>query len=234
MTSSPAALARARSALGHLPQIRKGSKLGKLPPGYPPRSPMAEKKRQAQEVVVDARHEGAAVYGRAAIVAAAAAERDILPLGTTLRIWWEGSDDWFQSKVVGHRAQLTNGKFVDGEVLDGVLIFKHLCEYEGGELEHDLGHMEYEIIQLARSETQEDEAKNDVQLGRKRRQVYGNNFESMTRMMRQESIHDHENALEYARNVPILNGASKQMVRPRRMQLAEEPEKEEDGTSMRI
>lgn len=62
--------------------------------------------------------EGAPVHGRAAIVAAAAAHREVVPVGSLIRVYWAGSDEEFDTKVLGHRAQL----------VDGSLCFKHQCE----------------------------------------------------------------------------------------------------------
>lgn len=61
---------------------------------------------------------GAPVHGRAATVAAAAAQRDIVPAGSVIRVYWAGSEEWYDTKILGHRAQL----------IDGNLCFKHECE----------------------------------------------------------------------------------------------------------
>ena len=83
--------------------------------------------------------EGAPVYGRAVVVAAAAANREIVPVGSTLTVYWEGSDEWFDTRVLGHRAQL----------IDGQLFFKHQCEYDGGAIEHDLGITDFHVMERA-------------------------------------------------------------------------------------
>ena len=96
---------------------------------------------------VEPQFEGAPVTGCAALVAAAAAGRTIVPLGSTLKVYWAGSDEWFNTKIIGHRAALKKGR----------LAFKHQCEYDGGFLEHDLGVVDYEIIERVKDQESEDE-----------------------------------------------------------------------------
>ena len=150
---SPNALSRARSALSIMtspkPGLRSRGKVGKVPDGYPPNTPLSERKEQA--AISIEQFEGAPVTGRAAVVAAAAADREILPVGTTLRVYWAGSDEWYETRVLGHRAQLVNGQLLDGQLLDGFLTFKHQCDYDGGAIEHDLGQQDYEVINLVQS-----------------------------------------------------------------------------------
>ena len=68
--------------------------------------------------------------------AAEAAGRDILEVGTELSVYWPGSDEWFTTCVLGHRASLEGKR----------LKFKHRCEYPGGFIEHDL----HEVLQRPR------------------------------------------------------------------------------------
>ena len=149
---SPDALSRARAAISSRPDatpkpgLRNRGKVGKVPDGLPPNTPLSERKEQAA-VSVD-NFEGAPVTGRAAVIAAAAAGRKILPVGTSLRVYWAGSDEWYDTKVLGHRAQLVNEQLLDGQLIDGFLTFKHQCEYDGGTIEHDFGQQEYEVINL--------------------------------------------------------------------------------------
>ena len=72
-------------------------------------------------------------------MAAAAAQRVLLKEGTRLSVYWPGSEEWFETRVLGHRAT------VDPE--SGLLTFKHQCLYEGGNIEHDLGKTEYELVE---------------------------------------------------------------------------------------
>jgi hypothetical protein len=211
--ASPAALARARSAMGTLPSLRKITKrdiLAKIPDGYPPRTPQAEKQQKSsasKEIVTNRQFDGAPVFGRAAVVAAAAAGRDILPVGTTLRVYWEGNDEWFETKILGHRAQLSNGQVVDGEVLDGFLTFKHLCAYDGGELEHDLGQMEYEIILLLPMEHLGQSAAGEPEQQQQQQQPsqsHGAGLHDSSRPC--NTSDDQENAMQYAHNVPDVVG----------------------------
>lgn len=157
MFSPTSALGRARSAIHKKSYgdvgLRKGKKAA-LPEGLPPRSPLAQKQdanisdaAESAESVHD-QFDSTPVYGRAAVIAAAAADRDILPVDTKLRVYWSGQDEWFETKVLGHRAQVINDQVIDGEKVHGFLNFKHQCEYDGGFIEHDLAKEEYEVIDL--------------------------------------------------------------------------------------
>lgn len=108
--------------------------------GYPPalHSPVSPRRTLVVDPLVNA-VEGAPVFGRAVIVAAAAANREIVPVGSTLTVYWEGSDEWFDTRVLSHRAQL----------IDGQLFFKHQCEYDGGAIEHDLGLTDFHVMERA-------------------------------------------------------------------------------------
>ena len=131
--ASPHAMARARSPFGKL--VNSSPRNKSLPDGMPPPTPAGERlNMRAGE-----QFEGAPVHGRAALVAAAAADRQIVPLDSTLKVYWEGSEEWFTTKILGHRAQL----------VDGQLCFKHQCEYDGGYIEHDLGVTPFEVIMRA-------------------------------------------------------------------------------------
>lgn len=158
MFSSTSALGRARSAIHKKSYGDVGLIKGKkapLPEGLPPRSPLVDKTQDANipytaesaESVHD-QFDSTPVYGRAAVIAAAAADRDILPVDTKLRVYWSGQDEWFETKVLGHRAQVINDQVINGEKVHGFLNFKHQCEYDGGFIEHDLANEEYEVIDL--------------------------------------------------------------------------------------
>ena len=69
--------------------------------------------------------------------AATAAGREILEEGTKLSVYWPGSDEWFATCILGHRATIE----------EGVLVFKHRCEYPGGFIEHDLGEVDFELLE---------------------------------------------------------------------------------------
>ena len=141
-SSNPFALARAR---GHLATSKRHAS-SETPKGMPPSGliqnldavEMPESPRGAEPSSAEV-FEGSMVRGRAAVVAASAANREILPVGSTLSVYWEGSDDWYDTTVLGHKAQL----------VEGSLAFKHECEYDGGAIDHDLGHTEYEITKRA-------------------------------------------------------------------------------------
>lgn len=151
VTASPRALARARRAAGTLALTgnspfkqrnlmrARARAVSRIPAGLPPALKETKSDLEAGEPQPPPTEEGAPVHGRAALVAAAAAQRDILPINTTLKVYWNGSHAWFDTKVLGHRARLVSG----------TLHFKHLCEYEGGAVEHDLALIEHEILDLA-------------------------------------------------------------------------------------
>ena len=81
-----------------------------------------------------------AVSGRDAAEAAAAAGQQCLPVGTTLEVYWTGSDEYYKCKVIGHRAHPALDAATPGQ-------FMHRCEYDDGIVEHDLSTTDYEVIQ---------------------------------------------------------------------------------------
>ena len=80
-----------------------------------PKTPTPQKNAMRAVDTPSKNYDGAPVYGRAAQIAATAAGRDLIPTGTTLQVYWAGSDTWFDTQVLGHRAQL----------IEGQLCFKH-------------------------------------------------------------------------------------------------------------
>lgn len=81
-----------------------------------------------------------AVSGQNAAEAAAAAGQQCLPVGTTLEVYWTGSDEYYKCKVIGHRAHPAPDAATPGQ-------FMHRCEYDDGIVEHDLSTTDYEVIQ---------------------------------------------------------------------------------------
>jgi len=168
--ASPAALERARSSVHNLalrPGLSVRAPLGPVPAGYPPDSPTAASKSTVD--MVD-RYEGAPVCGRAAIVAATAAGREILPVGTKLDVYWEGCEEWFSTQVLGHTAQLKEGH----------LVFKHQCEYEGGHVEHDLGDgaLTYSVTAMTSEAIPEDDERAVEEASGS--EAYARNYEAKT------------------------------------------------------
>jgi len=180
--ASPAALERARSS-NHNVALRPGlsvrAPLGPVPDGYPPSSLAV-----APKSVVVERYEGAPVCGRAAIVAATAAGREILPVGTSLEVYWEGCDEWFQTQVLGHTAQLSEGS----------LVFKHQCEYDGGLVEHDLGDgaLTYAVTAMASEAVPEDDEQAKAEASE--RDAYERNYEAKTAIMPASDVVQDENS----------------------------------------
>lgn len=126
-----------------MPTLRAGAKnLGQVPDGYPPKTPTPQKGRMRAVDTPSKQYNGAPVHGRAAQVAAKAAKRDLIPVGSSIKVYWAGSDTWFETTIIGHRAQLWEEQ----------LRFRHRCDYDGGEVEHDLGETAYEVIELTESE----------------------------------------------------------------------------------
>lgn len=60
----------------------------------------------------------------------------VVPLGTMLKVYWPGHDEWYSTSVVGYRAAVTGLQ----------LKFVHQCEYPSGPIEHDLGEVQFEIV----------------------------------------------------------------------------------------
>ena len=70
--------------------------------------------KQAVDVTI-ALHEpasGKAVQGEAAIEAAQKMQREVIPTGTRLSVFWSGSDEWYEAKVIAYRAVFEGGNLI--------------------------------------------------------------------------------------------------------------------------
>ena len=74
----------------------------------------------------------------------AAPDFEALPSGTRLRVWWEGSCDYFECIILNWRVAI-------GE--DGDLFYTHRCQYDGGIFDHDLSKASFEVIDVAHAWT---------------------------------------------------------------------------------
>ena len=66
----------------------------------------------------------------------------VVPVGSTLWVYWSGADDWYKARVIAHQAIFDQ----DGTT---ALHFHHKLEYDNGACSHDLGTTDYEVIELA-------------------------------------------------------------------------------------
>ena len=74
----------------------------------------------------------------------AAPEFEALPSGTRLRVWWEGSQDYYDCVIINWRVAI--GK-------DGNLFYTHRCQYDGGVFDHDLAKADWEVVDIANAWT---------------------------------------------------------------------------------
>ncbi|KOO20901.1 hypothetical protein Ctob_001416 [Chrysochromulina tobinii] len=68
-----------------------------------------------------------------------AADWEALPEGTRLKVWWEGSDEWFECTVLNWRVAIGEG---------GELFYTHRCLYDGGIFDHDLAKCDFEVLDV--------------------------------------------------------------------------------------
>lgn len=115
------------------------------------------------------------------------------------QVYWEGCDEWFDTKVLGHRAVL----------IDGKLNFKHMCEYDGGYMEHDLGVCDFEVLERATAEALPPTPAGEG--------GYSLNYspESQPKSDVASPAADQENAPAYAPNVPRAPAAAKDAKTPK-------------------
>lgn len=59
-----------------------------------------------------------------------------LPSGTPLKVWWAGSEEYFDCKILDWRVGYND---------DRQLVYTHRCQYPGGVIEHDLSNTEFEV-----------------------------------------------------------------------------------------
>ena len=111
----------------------------------------------------------------------AAPDWEALPSGTRLRVWWEGSQEYFECTILNWRVAI-------GE--DGTLFYTHRCMYENGVFDHDLANVDFEVIDVAHAwtfgeddpdasdgeEEEEEEAEAD---GTSDEQTYGTNVDGV-------------------------------------------------------
>lgn len=99
--------------------------------------------------------------GSAAIDAATAAGFKVLQVDTEVSVYWEGCDEWFETRVLGHAASTADGK----------LKFVHRCEYPGGTMEHDLSEVDYALANEEELEIDENEAELALKVAAIRKQL---------------------------------------------------------------
>lgn len=73
-----------------------------------------------------------------------AADWEALPEGTRLKVWWEGSDEWFECTVLNWRVAIGEG---------GELFYTHRCLYDGGIFDHDLAKCDFEVLDVGHAWT---------------------------------------------------------------------------------
>ena len=59
-----------------------------------------------------------------------------LQAGTRLRVWWDGSEEYFPCVMLGFRVAYND---------DREVVYTHRCQYENGVIEHDLSKTEFEV-----------------------------------------------------------------------------------------
>ena len=64
---------------------------------------------------------------------------EALPSGTRLRVWWEGSQEYYECTILNWRVAISE---------DGSLFYTHRCRYEGGTFDHDLAKADFEVIDV--------------------------------------------------------------------------------------
>lgn len=70
----------------------------------------------------------------------AAPEWEALPSGTRLRVWWEGSGEYYECTILNWRVAVGD---------DGALFYTHRCLYDSGIFDHDLAKAEFEVLDVA-------------------------------------------------------------------------------------
>ena len=61
-----------------------------------------------------------------------------LPSGTSIRIYWDSADEYYDCKILDWRV---------GHKEDGTITYTHRCQYSGGVIEHDLSSTEFEVVE---------------------------------------------------------------------------------------
>lgn len=84
----------------------------------------------------------------------AASDWEALPSGTRLRVWWAGSDEYFECTILNWRVAIGDG---------GELFYTHRCLYDNGIFDHDLSKVDFEVIDVAHAWTfgDDDDAQSD-------------------------------------------------------------------------
>lgn len=69
----------------------------------------------------------------------AAPDWEALPVGTVIRVWWEGNNEAFECTILDWHVAVG---------ADGHFFYTHRCEYESGTFDHDLSSCAFEVIEF--------------------------------------------------------------------------------------